>query len=265
MKYVFVSLFCMILFSSILTVNASVPHSNELCLREIGSFFFLTERKGRGECKKYGYVLTLWTSSGNTGAMWPIGPVGATGATWPQWMTWADWPIWPQGIPGLAGEKWEKGETGSTGPMGERGPEGLQGEKWEIWDAGPIWPKWEPWVQGEVWPKGDPWEPWAIGPMGPRGSDGAPGISGYEIIQGEVSIDDELQKTVTANCPSGKVVIGWWFLTLNVSNSNEVVITRSYPSSQSSWEVKWWVDGTTAGDESFSLQSYAICVSINDF
>ena len=35
MKYVFVSLFCMILFSSILTVNASVPHSNELCLREV--------------------------------------------------------------------------------------------------------------------------------------------------------------------------------------------------------------------------------------
>ena len=63
-------------------------------------------------------------------------------------------------------------------------------------------------------------------------------MSGYEIVFSEVTPDDELQKTIAATCPMGKVVIGGGFLTLNVSNSNEVVITRNYPSSPSSWEVK---------------------------
>jgi hypothetical protein len=78
------------------------------------------------------------------------------------------------------------------------------------------------------------------------------------------SPDDELAKVVTATCPTWKVVIGWWYLAVNVSSSNEIVITQSYPLNSTTWEARGVVDGATpAWDESFALQAYAICANTN--
>lgn len=271
MKYAF---YFFILFSWLLAtlkVDATAFVPSDICIRENGSLYFLLENRHRSSCRKHERAFSLqeYFTAGKTWPMWPVGPVWATGATWA---------IWPQGIPGEKGDQWVPWEHGATGSIGPIWPKGDPGPRWEIWpkgdvgETGPAWPSGLPWVQGIQWEKGEQWNPWEKWEMWPRGEpwvpwipgidgrDGRDGVSGYEVVYSEISADDELQKTVVAFCPIGKWVIGGGFLTHNVSNSNEVVITRNYPANFTTWEVKWWVDGSTSADESFSLQAYAICI-----
>jgi hypothetical protein len=87
-------------------------------------------------------------------------------------------------------------------------------------------------------------------------------VSGWERVVGAASADDESDKTVTANCPSEKKVVGGGYLTSSVSNASEVVNLSSYPSDDTTWTAVGSVDSTT-GDTSYSLQAFAICATVN--
>lgn len=139
-------------------------------------------------------------------------------------------------------KKWDKeislggsASQGEVGPEGPIGPQGIQG------------------IQGEKGDKGD------VGDKGVPGTPGA-GITGYEIVFSEVSPDDNLAKDVTASCPEDKKVISGGFNTLNVSDSGEIAIKASYPSSENSWRVMGSVDASNTST-TYSLQVYAICVN----
>jgi hypothetical protein len=115
--------------------------------------------------------------------------------------------------------------------------------------------------QGDPGPAGADGADGAVGPQGPPGADGADGgIAGQEIVAGAASADNESAKTVTADCPIGKVVVGGGFRTSDVSDPAEIVITGSYPSDADTWTATGSVDGT-GGDRSYSLQAYAICAN----
>jgi hypothetical protein len=81
------------------------------------------------------------------------------------------------------------------------------------------------------------------------------------MILSATSTDNEIDKTVSASCTAGKKLVGGGYRTSNVSNASEIVITSSYPSSVTTWTVTGTIDSTTGGDESYSLQAYALCAS----
>jgi hypothetical protein len=86
-------------------------------------------------------------------------------------------------------------------------------------------------------------------------------VSGHVIVTGTASADIEGARTVTATCTSGKYVVGGGWITSNISNGAEINISDSYPSSSTVWTVVGRNDNTS-GDTSYSLQAYAICVTI---
>ena len=83
--------------------------------------------------------------------------------------------------------------------------------------------------------------------------------AGYQLVTGAWSADDESDKSVTAVCPAGKVVIGGGFETGDLSNDSEVVILSSYPTG-AAWVATGTLD-SAAGNASYSLRAFAICVT----
>jgi hypothetical protein len=86
--------------------------------------------------------------------------------------------------------------------------------------------------------------------------------SGYERVTGVASTDDENAKSVTATCTGGKKIIGGGYLTSNVSSPADIIITSSYPSSDTVWTATGSVI-TGGGDQSYSLQAFALCATMN--
>ena len=179
---------------------------------------------------------------GPTGPSGPSGPTGATG------LTGAKGDQGDQGIQGLIGA------TGLTGAKGDQGDQGIQGLTGETGSTGPAST-----VPGPTGPTG---ATGSSGPSGPTGPTGADGVSGWQLIPGTPSADNEEAKTVTATCPAGKNVVGGGFLTLAVTNPDEIVITANYPSSPTVWTVSGTLDQPGGGDDSFALQAFAICVTV---
>ena len=179
---------------------------------------------------------------GPTGPSGPTGPTGATG------LTGAKGDQGDQGIQGLIGA------TGLTGAKGDQGDQGIQGLTGETGSTGPAST-----VPGPTGPTG---ATGSSGPSGPTGPTGADGVSGWQLIPGTPSADNEEAKTVTATCPAGKNVVGGGFLTLAVTNPDEIVITANYPSSPTVWTVSGTLDQPGGGDDSFALQAFAICVTV---
>jgi hypothetical protein len=79
-------------------------------------------------------------------------------------------------------------------------------------------------------------------------------------VIGTASADDEAARTVTATCGVGKVVVGGGFITSGAGTPGQIVITANYPSSTTVWTVAGTVD-SNAGDASYALRAYAICVT----
>ena len=78
---------------------------------------------------------------------------------------------------------------------------------------------------------------------------------------GALSPDDELPKSTSATCPTGKKVISGGFDLLDVSDKGAVLVESSGPSADgSSWNVTADVTAT-GGDTSFSVRAVAACVS----
>ena len=166
-------------------------------------------------------------------------PDGATGP---------EGPPGPPGPPGLDGVQGPQGDPGPQGPKGDPGPQGLQG------DPGPQG------LQGDPGPIGLQGPPGPDGAQGPQGPAGPSLASGWERIVGTPSADNESNRTVTASCTSGKRAVGGGYLASNVSNASEVVITASYPSSDTVWTASGGVDNN-GGDASYTLTAYVICIT----
>ena len=79
-------------------------------------------------------------------------------------------------------------------------------------------------------------------------------------MNGTVSADTELAKTVTATCTGGRKVIGGGFEFSNVSDDH-VSVVASFPSSATVWTVSTG-DMTSGGDHSYSVRAYAICANV---
>ena len=160
------------------------------------------------------------------------------------------------------GPKGDKGDPGIDGKDGAVGLAGIQGL------TGPIGPAGRNGIDGKDGTNGKDGTPGIKGDKGEKGDPGSPGsttgISGYEIVLSEITPDDDGAKDVTATCSSGKKVISGGYNTTNVSKSGEVVIKANYPNTESGWRVMGNVDSssTASTDTSFSLQAYAICVSL---
>jgi hypothetical protein len=135
------------------------------------------------------------------------------------------------------------GPQGSQGEIGLTGPQGATG------------------LTGATGPAGTTG---AQGPVGTNGTNGTNGVSGWERVVGTATADNEtFPKTATATCTGSKKLVGGGYLVSAASASSEIVITASYPSSDTVWTTSGTVDSNTGGDESYSLQAYAICATMN--
>jgi hypothetical protein len=204
------------------------------CIKNSGAVFIIGEGFKKIDCKNNDKIISIY-QNGQPGEQGVAGPAGPAG---------------PKGDTGSDGAPGPVGEIGPVGPMGPKGDNGLNGS---------IGPQGVTGIQGD---RG------LTGPIGPQGVQGEPGVngtngvSGWELVMGTASADIEGQRTVTANCIDSKKVIGGGYNAFDRSNSSEVTILSNYPSDDHTWTVTGTIDGSTSGDESYSLQAYAICVNI---
>jgi hypothetical protein len=246
MKRIPVALFPLLMYFFLIPniSAADAADSLTLCIKKSGVVFAIGSGFHAIRCQKNDKLVTLNLNGS--------GEAGATGATGLQGS---------QGIQGPSGEYGPTGSTGSIGYTGERGATGIVGPIGATGNVGPVGstgssgggPTGATGVAGEAGP---------MGPSGSQGLTGINGVSGYERILGTMSPDDELQKTVTAECSSpDKKIIGGGFLTDNRSNSGKIAVAYNGPITDTRWQVIAGIDGATAGDESFSIQAVAICVT----
>jgi hypothetical protein len=90
---------------------------------------------------------------------------------------------------------------------------------------------------------------------GPKGDEGSPGMSGYQIVDGDPGAPSGPNFTAgsTATCPKGKKAVGGGF---NASgNASGVRPVHSKPFGENQWIVQTASD---AGD--YELTAYAVCV-----
>jgi hypothetical protein len=83
------------------------------------------------------------------------------------------------------------------------------------------------------------------------------------LVTGTASADDETTpKTVTATCSGGRSVLGGGYFISGASDQTSILITQNYPSSSTVWTATGTLS-TLGGDNSYSLQAYAICGTAN--
>ncbi len=63
-----------------------------------------------------------------------------------------------------------------------------------------------------------------------------------------------------ADCTAGKKVVGGGYEVSSVSNAAEIAIENNFPSDNDTWSVTATND-STAGDASFAIRAYALCVT----
>ena len=95
----------------------------------------------------------------------------------------------------------------------------------------------------------------APGPTGPAGT----GATGFERVVGTATATDTTDnKTATATCPAGKVVVGGGFLTAATTGLGELTVYANRPTSDTVWSVSAVVD---QGLRTWSLQAFAVCLT----
>jgi hypothetical protein len=105
-------------------------------------------------------------------------------------------------------------------------------------------------------PAGPPGPP---GPAGQPGPTGPPGVTGLENAFGNSSSDSNSPKDTSANCPTGKKVIGGG-ARVTGAGSSSVSIIESYPSNTGQWHAVG-VEVNATGS-SWQLVAYAICATV---
>jgi hypothetical protein len=214
-------------------------------------FTKLTEHPGK--CKrKGGKVVAVNTPGppgprGESGPQGPRGPAGPQGPAGPRGPAGAVGPLGPAGPQGPVGPQ---GAAGADGPQGSVGPQGPAGAQGPQGDPGPQGPQGNPGPQG---PQGDP---------GPQGPPGVGGVNGYERVNGAASGSNETSpKTVTADCPSSKSVVGGGMLvTVASGNVAEITTVESRATDDDTWTITAAEDQDSQVDD-WSLRAFAVCVT----
>ncbi|HXK13713.1 MAG TPA: hypothetical protein VNH45_04185 [Gaiellaceae bacterium] len=147
-------------------------------------------------------------------------------------------------------------EHGAVGPVGPQGPAG---------PAGPAGPP------GPAGPAGADGKDGATGPAGPAGPQGATGpagpsgLAGYEIVTTSVPANGTALVQGSANCPSGKIVLGGGVSTFGTINSGGSAdgtgphVFQSNPNGQTGWAAA--VIASQAYVGLFGIEVYAVCVN----
>ncbi len=117
----------------------------------------------------------------------------------------------------------------------------------------------QPGAPGKDGAAGKDGAPGKDGVDGKDGKDGKDGVSGWERVTGAFSGDIEGLRTVTADCPAGKSVVGGGYESDSISDAREVVVLSSFPVDDDTWSVTASTDAAT-GDRSFAIRAYALCV-----
>ncbi len=196
-------------------------------------------------------------AAGSAGSAGPTGPEGPAGPAGPAGN---DGAVGPMGLQGPAGAN---GVDGAVGPMGPQGPQGAQGANGADGAQGPTGPQGPTGADGAAGgqgPQGDPGLP------GTNGTNGTNGVSGYERVSGTASADTESARTVFADCPAGKKVVGGGVLFSALSNnaSGTALVISSYPSDDDTWTVTTVsTSGSILSNDSYVAQAFGICVTAN--
>lgn len=91
------------------------------------------------------------------------------------------------------------------------------------------------------------------GPAGANGTNGAPGVSGYEIVTSDpIPAPNNTTSIGSMNCSAGKTVLGGGVV---VSGGTGQTVNDSYPPNTTSWHAD--VNNVTGAAQTFKV--YAIC------
>lgn len=153
----------------------------------------------------------------------------------------------PQGEMGPAGPQGEQGIQGETGPVGPAGPKGDKGDTGETGAQG---------IQGPTGPVG------ATGPTGPAGPAGLTGLEWVSVTSSKGQYD--FFTTVTAGCPTGKVVVtgGYDYSIL----TGRVQVFKSHPDIDpkgSTMPTAWvvYAERETLQLLPWEVTAYALCAN----
>jgi hypothetical protein len=97
-------------------------------------------------------------------------------------------------------------------------------------------------------------------PAGPTGPQGPPGLSGREQVSAESVLTSGAPKTVTANCPAGKKVIGGG-TEVSGAGRARVTVTESHPVGDAGWEAEAFE--AVATPATWKLVVHAICANVS--
>jgi hypothetical protein len=92
------------------------------------------------------------------------------------------------------------------------------------------------------------------GAVGPTGAAGPTGSFGTVTIVSNASANNSADKSVTASCGAGEVVVGGGY---TITDGVDVTARESYPSSPSAWTAT----GEEIGNEgsNWVITAYALC------
>ena len=99
------------------------------------------------------------------------------------------------------------------------------------------------------------------GAPGPKGDQGTPGVSGYEVVSARRDVTNQLFNTVGVTCPAGKKALGGGGATAGgiIPGDGPYIIV-----SQPSLDGTGWLVQTARGTDGGSvLLGYAICATVS--
>lgn len=201
-------------------------------------------------------------------------------------------------IDAQAGKACSKSETQLTwnqvGPQGPKGDTGVQGPKGDTGAQGPAGPKGINWrggytlettyqpgdavqlngnayiatattseAPGPTVELGTPWDLLAM--RGLQGPQGAPGISGYEVVSAASPFDSNASKGAAVSCPAGKRLLGGGAeIFPSVADPNRDTAPVVLASSTSNNNDGWIAHAVEIGTYTFSwdLTATAICANV---
>jgi hypothetical protein len=133
---------------------------------------------------------------------------------------------------------------GAVGPQGAQGPPGPKGLTGLTGPAG---------LKGATGPAGPPGTP---GSPGAAGLQGPPGISGWQYVVVGIGLASHTSQTWTANCPSGKKVLGGGVAGVHDTFLN---LTESGPAGLATGWQAW---AYNSGPYSLNPYVWAICAFV---
>jgi hypothetical protein len=99
------------------------------------------------------------------------------------------------------------------------------------------------------------------GPQGPAGPAGPSGISGYQVVEADSVSDATATKQLTANCPSGKRVLGGGLQILG-AGKQYIASNGGYPSANGTAFTGEGQNIGTSIPVIWQLKVYAICATV---